>query len=235
MLWENWTNIYRFWRKIFWYKYNTEPSFSYVSHHSRAKGLLGGSVVKNLPAMQEMRIWPLSWEEPPEKEMATHSGILAWQIPGTEEPGGLQSMCHKSRTQLSNKTITTLLMCQDRDGSQGKRKIFFFKSFTDSDAHYQLTHLKDIYILNNGKTNYRDGQSMWSCVPAPTSPEHLLRAVIFCLASDAGMPGLIGNIGHRPLLHMQNTHPLPRHAPTEKRTWRPRCQHQLPLGKWAGA
>ena len=49
-------------------------------------------MVKNLPAMQETQFRFLSLEDPPEKEMATHSSILAWKIPWTEEPGGLQSM-----------------------------------------------------------------------------------------------------------------------------------------------
>ena len=48
--------------------------------------------VKCLPAMQETRVRSLGWEDPLEKEMATHSSILAWKIPWTEEPGGLQSM-----------------------------------------------------------------------------------------------------------------------------------------------
>ena len=39
-----------------------------------------------------MRVWSLDWEDPLEKEMATHSSILAWEIPWTEEPGGLQSV-----------------------------------------------------------------------------------------------------------------------------------------------
>ena len=39
--------------------------------------------------MQETPVWSLSWEDPLEKEMATHSSILAWEIPRTEEPGGL--------------------------------------------------------------------------------------------------------------------------------------------------
>ena len=53
--------------------------------------------------MQEMRIWSLGHEDPLEKEMATHSSILAWEIPWTEEPAGLQSMwLQNSRTQLSN-------------------------------------------------------------------------------------------------------------------------------------
>ena len=49
-------------------------------------------MVKRLPAVLETRIRSLSWEDLLEKEMATHSSILAWRIPGTEEPGGLQSM-----------------------------------------------------------------------------------------------------------------------------------------------
>ena len=63
----------------------------------------GDSVVKNLPAMQEIQVRSHGWEDPLEKEVAAHSGILAWEIPGTEEPGGLQSMgVTKSQTQLSN-------------------------------------------------------------------------------------------------------------------------------------
>ena len=47
--------------------------------------------LKRLPAMQETWVRSLGWEDPLEKEMATHSSILAWRIPWTEEPGGLQS------------------------------------------------------------------------------------------------------------------------------------------------
>ena len=49
-------------------------------------------MVNNLPAMPETQVPSLGWEDPLEKEMATHSGILAWRIPGTEEPGGLPCM-----------------------------------------------------------------------------------------------------------------------------------------------
>ena len=49
---------------------------------------LVAQTVKNLPAMQETRVQSLGWEDPLEKEMATHSRILAWEVPGTEEPGG---------------------------------------------------------------------------------------------------------------------------------------------------
>ena len=48
--------------------------------------------VKNPPAMWEARVRPLGWEDPLEEGMATHSSVLAWRLPWTEEPGGLQSM-----------------------------------------------------------------------------------------------------------------------------------------------
>ena len=48
-------------------------------------------MVKRLPAVWETWVQSLSWEDPPEKAMAPHSSTLAWKIPRTEEPGGLQS------------------------------------------------------------------------------------------------------------------------------------------------
>ena len=70
-------------------------------HYQRGKGerdkggvwaSLVAQMVKNLPAIRETQVWSLGWEDPPEKGMATHSSILAWRIPWTEEPGRLQSM-----------------------------------------------------------------------------------------------------------------------------------------------
>ena len=58
----------------------------------------GGSVIKNPPAMQESQVRSLGQEDPLEKEMATHSSILAWRTPRTEEPGGVT----KSWTQMSD-------------------------------------------------------------------------------------------------------------------------------------
>ena len=64
----------------------------------------GGSVVKSQLTKQGTRVRGLGWEDPLEKEMATHSSILAWEIPWTEEPGGLQSMeSKKSQTRLAAK------------------------------------------------------------------------------------------------------------------------------------
>ena len=55
-------------------------------------GSLGAQTVKNLPVVQETQVWSMGQEDPLEKGMAPHSSILAWRIPWTEEPGGLQSM-----------------------------------------------------------------------------------------------------------------------------------------------
>ena len=61
--------------------------------------------LKRLPAMRETWVQSLGWEDPLEKEMATHSSIPAWRIPWMEEPGGLQSTgVTKSRTRLSDFT-----------------------------------------------------------------------------------------------------------------------------------
>ena len=55
-------------------------------------------MVKNLPAMQETQAPSLGWEDPLKEGMATHSSILAWRIPWSEVPGGLQSMGSQSLT-----------------------------------------------------------------------------------------------------------------------------------------
>ena len=61
-------------------------------------------MVKRLPTVQETWVLSLGWEDPLEKEMATHSSTLAWRIPWMEEPGRLQSMGLQSRTRLSGFT-----------------------------------------------------------------------------------------------------------------------------------
>ena len=57
-----------------------------------AGAFLVAQIVKNLPVMQETRVQSLGQEDPLEKKTAIHSSILAWRIPWTEEPGGLQCM-----------------------------------------------------------------------------------------------------------------------------------------------
>ena len=75
--WKNWLNI----EQVF---------FFFKLKYSGAS--LVAQTIKNLPTMQETQVWSLSWEDPLEKGMATHSSILIWEIPRTEEHSGLQSM-----------------------------------------------------------------------------------------------------------------------------------------------
>ena len=69
-------------------------------------------MVKNLSARQEIQVPSLGWEDPLEKGMATNSSILAWRIPWTEEPGGLQSMGHKQLDKTEQLTLFTLLFLE---------------------------------------------------------------------------------------------------------------------------
>ena len=70
----------------------------------KLRAFLMAQMVKRLPAIWETQVRSLGWEDLLEKEMATHSSIPAWVIPGTEEPGRLQSMGSQSRTRLNNFT-----------------------------------------------------------------------------------------------------------------------------------
>ena len=76
--------------------------------------------VKNLPAMQETRVLSLGWEVPLKKGMAIHSSILAWRIPWTEKPAGLQSMGHK---ELDMAEGLTLVHLNTYDGSEVRNNL----------------------------------------------------------------------------------------------------------------
>ena len=65
-------------------------------------GFPGGSVSKESACNADTQLPSLDWGDPLEKEIATHCSIPAWEIPWTEEPGGLLSMGSQSQTQLSN-------------------------------------------------------------------------------------------------------------------------------------
>ena len=62
---------------------------NYIEHY---RASLVAQTVQNQPAIQETQVQSLGWEDPLEKGMATHSSILAWKVPWTEEPGGPESM-----------------------------------------------------------------------------------------------------------------------------------------------
>ena len=71
-----------------------DENFLKLSAAETTTGFPGGSMVKIPPAAQEMGVRSLGWEESLEEEMATHSSILACEIPWTEEPGGSQRVKH---------------------------------------------------------------------------------------------------------------------------------------------
>ena len=96
-------------------------SINYVSSHHAAyfkyllallviytstNGFPGSSDIKNLPARRDTKFLFLGREDPLEEGMATHSSILPWRSPWTEEPGGLQSIALQSQTGLSRETFT---------------------------------------------------------------------------------------------------------------------------------
>ena len=73
-----------------------------------------GQMVKKLPIMQETRVQSLGQEDPVEEEMATQSSILAWEIPWTEKPGGVQSMgSQRAQHDLAIKQTRTKEMLQN--------------------------------------------------------------------------------------------------------------------------
>ena len=90
-----WFDSSMFWTVI--QHLNTQNSADFLAINSYSKEKIIGSIKVtiiyiNLGDLQEMHVQSLGWEYALEKEMATHSSILAWEIPWTEKPGGLQSM-----------------------------------------------------------------------------------------------------------------------------------------------
>ena len=67
-------------------------SMIHLSQLATNRASLVAQTVKNLPATQEIQVQSLGWDDPLQKGMAAHSSVLAWRIPWTEEPGGLQSI-----------------------------------------------------------------------------------------------------------------------------------------------
>ena len=81
----------------------------FVSLCMGLRASLVAQMVKQLPVMRETQVRSLGWEDPREKQMATHSSILAWRIPWIEEPGRLQfTGAAKSQTQMSDFTSLCL-------------------------------------------------------------------------------------------------------------------------------
>ena len=88
---ENWGQVSCLFNAIQLKFFDSFCEYSCVAQGMRSLlvGFLSGSVVKNLPVMQETRVWSLGQEDTLEKEIETHFSVLAWEIPWTEEPSGL--------------------------------------------------------------------------------------------------------------------------------------------------
>ena len=110
--------------------------------------------VKHLPAMQETRVWSLCGEDPLEKEMATHSSILAWKTPWMEKPGSLQSVglqrvrndCATSLSLSSHRSCTIYsswlrIVCFGRNPNQGS-VLFHSSKMKFSWIYTQMSKLK---------------------------------------------------------------------------------------------
>ena len=101
-------------------------------------GFPSGSVIKNLSAKQETWVWSLSLEDPLEKKVATHSSILAWEMPWMVEPGGLQSMwSEKSSTWRDDETTATVL-------TQSLGRVFIIPLIRQSVFGWAVVNLSDL-------------------------------------------------------------------------------------------
>ena len=123
-------------------------------------------MVKNLPAMQETLVWSLGQEDLLENGMATHSSILAWRVPWTEEPGRLQSMWPQGVRHEWMYEIHThvCISCEGREETTFKRKLSYTMKMSDyrslQDLPFPLRLL--VFPLGGGK----------GCAPRPGLSEH---------------------------------------------------------------
>ena len=98
-------------------------------------------MAKNLPAMQKTWVQPLGRQDPLEKGMATHSSILAWRIPRTEEPGGLQSCDHKESDLTEQLTPPVIIFTCN--------SFFFFKIFFLNVDHFKSWASLVVQLVKN--------------------------------------------------------------------------------------
>ena len=111
-------------------KYSLHPSKFYEVQFNKSGASLVAQRAKNLPAMWETWFQTLGWEDDLEKRMATHSSILAWRIPWTEKPGGLQSMqLQRIRYDWATNTFTFTTNQQFNEVFSKKIQIKSFQDF----------------------------------------------------------------------------------------------------------
>ena len=125
-------------------------------------GSLVSWLVKNPPPVQETWVWSLGWEDPLEESMATDSSILAWAIPWTEEPGGLQSMGLQSQTQLrdwAQRIIKVIFICKVQSQTiesiktlLGLLNIIFYRIYMES----RKMVLKNLFTGQQWRNRHRE-------------------------------------------------------------------------------
>ena len=120
---------------------------------------LMAQTVKNLPAMQETQAWFLSWEDTLEKEIATHSSILAWTIPWAEEPGRLCPWFHES--DMSEQLILPRILLQVLGAMTW---IYYFGGYNST--HHKNINIKFVpavvkYLSCHIKANISSNQCTW--------------------------------------------------------------------------
>ena len=114
-------------------------------------------MVKHLPAMWETRVRSLGWEDPLEKEMATHSSILVWKIPWTEEPGRLQSMGLQAEDEEAHCLLTTSWRAKRsggviQSGSEGLRtRGLMVQVFESKNQEHQCSRVGGNGRLGSGR------------------------------------------------------------------------------------
>ena len=152
--------------------------------------------VKNLPAVQATWARSLGWDDPLEKELATHSSILAWRIPWTEEPGGLQSMGLQSRTRLSDERVHFLGSTRFTSRPLSKQK--------QQKCRVRGTHQKAV-LLSEGSSKASAGLLLRLLHPGPSTAG---RVCASCLpAGRTPRCGLAGALGGGKLLSAPPTSP----------------------------
>ena len=103
-------------------------TYTYISTYMWASSPVA-QMVKNLPVVWETQVQSLSQEDPLEKGMATHSSILAWRIPWTEKPGGLQSMGSQRVGQTEGLTLSLFHLTSMLHQQNPNIKTFFYTMF----------------------------------------------------------------------------------------------------------
>ena len=144
-------------------------------------------MVKNPPAMRETWVLSLDWEDPLEKGMATHSSILAWRIPWTEEPGRLQSMgsqrVRHDRPTFTMQSTNMCTQCHHSTGqnlhhiSPGQLQLFHKWSFCFGSFNAYIYVCMCVYIIQS-----------WSCHFLAT--ENL--SIVYCYFHDNTQPIQLG-------------------------------------------